>query len=392
MDCHKIESDELLDKYLLDRLEPGAQDALETHLIECAACARELELRLLAQSALAEKQVAIRTRTVQRFSFFRWRPLAVAAMLLMLIGGGYFYRFELRSKLIGGQKPQVATATPGPTSPNENVLSPAPPVTTLEAPTTASAKPSQPPNPKPPTPAPQVTAAAKPEKNDKDQGQIEPGEIKMATTEPPLNQNPAVEPGPLVGPPKSAGKNTGTKTDPAALGLTSEQGVELYKLGQTQAPPFVFPGQVPGAKIPYGVPTQTYGKSVGDASAGRALFEQGMNAYIAGQYVLAADHLRDALNYEPSATDINFYLGICNLLQGHPEAAIGPFQKAAVSRKAPYGQSSHYYLAKAYIQLSKLPEAEAELSSAIAAKGQLTTEAKALLKKVQALQAEIQKN
>ncbi len=173
--------------------------------------------------------------------------------------------------------------------------------------------------------------------------------------------------------------------------LTVKQGVELYRLGMMQAPPYTFSGLVGGEKLPRSGKSNTYSTEGLPSGAGRVMFQNAMNAYIDARYNEAADFLENAVRLEPTAPDINFYLGVCKLLVGRPQESITPLTNAAAAGNSPFLQSSHYYLAKAYIQSIKLAEAETELRRAIAVPGRLTADAKALLTRLQTLREQIEK-
>src|SRR5262249_24290852 len=108
--------------------------------------------------------------------------------------------------------------------------------------------------------------------------------------------------------------------------LTAEQGVEAYRLGAVEAAPFSFAGIGHRAVDPKGGKSNTYDGKVGPADTGRKLFSDGMNEYVEGRYHEAADYLLSALRFEPVAPDTNFYLGVCRILDGHPEESMLPLQ------------------------------------------------------------------
>jgi tetratricopeptide (TPR) repeat protein len=158
-----------------------------------------------------------------------------------------------------------------------------------------------------------------------------------------------------------------------------------------EPPAYTFSGIVPKGKLPKDDKRGSFSKDRESPGAGRALFQEGMSEYVEGHYAEATGYLESAVQLEPKAADINFYLGICKLLQGHPEESIVPLKNAAAAGPSIYLQPSHYYLAKAYVQSNKFAEAEDEFRKAIAAPGRLTSDAKGLLARLQTLRGQIEK-
>jgi tetratricopeptide (TPR) repeat protein len=176
---------------------------------------------------------------------------------------------------------------------------------------------------------------------------------------------------------------------------SDETAKELFRLGTVQSPPFPFAGFAsssgrqasldPGALSdkPRRVPT----------NQARPFFRDAMVAYVDERYADATDLLEQAAKTEPSAADVNFYLGVCRLLQARPTDSIGPLQAVLVSANANdhdtsrWAQAAHFYLAKAYIQIGDLADAEAQLQTAAALTGRLSAEASSELTRLQAVRA-----
>ena len=110
-----------------------------------------------------------------------------------------------------------------------------------------------------------------------------------------------------------------------------------------------------------------------------------MNAYVERRYADALDLLEQAIQIEPKASDVNFYLGICRLLEAKPGDSIAPLNAVLRNQESPLTQAAHFYLAKAFIQTGSLAQAEAQLLSAAAMPGSLSTEAGLELARLQAL-------
>jgi cytochrome c-type biogenesis protein CcmH/NrfG len=118
-----------------------------------------------------------------------------------------------------------------------------------------------------------------------------------------------------------------------------------------------------------------------------------MDSYVDKRYADATDLLEQAAKAEPNAADVNFYLGVCRLLQAKPTDSIAPLQAVLVNVNAnandtsPWAQSAHFYLAKAYIQIGDLTDAETQLQTAAALTGRLSAEASSELTRLQAVRA-----
>jgi TolA-binding protein len=166
--------------------------------------------------------------------------------------------------------------------------------------------------------------------------------------------------------------------------MSEEDAVELYRLAAVQAPPYTFnqpsgsgPGAEPGAK-----PSSSFSSMTGP---GRAFFQQAMLAYVEGHYQDAAQLLEKTVQSQPRAAPANFYLGVCRLLQGHPSASVAPLKEVLSAPASSFTQSAHFYLAKAYLQMSQLEDAEREMQAAAALPGNLTAEAQSLAARIHAL-------
>jgi lipopolysaccharide biosynthesis regulator YciM len=111
-----------------------------------------------------------------------------------------------------------------------------------------------------------------------------------------------------------------------------------------------------------------------------------MTAYVEHRYESATDLLGQAVRMDPQFGEANLYLGICSLLQGNATDAVSPLQSASREKKPTTTQAAHFYLAKAFLKLGRLTDAEAELRAAAAIPGRLTGEANALVQRLQAIQ------
>ena len=84
MNHAEIEAEQLLDLYLMGRLDPERQDQLEQHFIGCAECTNELEMRSAFIRGIKQLDA---TEFVGHAAFRSWRGLALAASVLLAITG-----------------------------------------------------------------------------------------------------------------------------------------------------------------------------------------------------------------------------------------------------------------------------------------------------------------
>src|SRR5258706_14882414 len=104
-----------------------------------------------------------------------------------------------------------------------------------------------------------------------------------------------------------------------------------------------------------------------------------MTAYLEGRYGDAIGFLQSAMQTDKKTDDINFYLGVSQIMAGHPQEAEIPLGKVTGLGNSAYLQSAHYYLGKADIQHLNVSQAEAEFREAGALPGRLTADSQALL-------------
>lgn len=416
MDCQAINREELAEKYVHHRLDATLVDEFETHLLECPKCARELELLQAMQTDLAERAHEIRDWTASRPHFFRWRVVVLAGIVVVVATASLAVRWQkMQSASVTAPPPPQANPPTGETMAKEHEAN-----TTEKTPKT----------PEPQTASPDSAKMQVVQVNPPKQMEHLPTNRRdyrgFERVPSPISRDSA----PSIGrtPTSSAEKkvesalsnevkeNIGKVPDnaqdvfrdpqqvsaenaqPASgtgktqVQLTAEQGVEIYRVGAVEAPPFTFAGFAAHAKPPKGGKSSTYSGKAGAADTGRVLFHDGMNAYIDARYHDASGYLRSALKYEPSAADVNFYLGVCRILDGHPAESIPALKIAIAAGNSPYLQSAHYYLGKAYVQELNLEGAEMEFREATRLPGQLSADAKAMLARIVGLREQIEKN
>ena len=113
-------------------------------------------------------------------------------------------------------------------------------------------------------------------------------------------------------------------------------------------------------------------------------FEAAMRHYRDGNYTEALAGLRAADEMRPDAPKTRFFLAVCLLLIGqNTEAAVGFEQTIALGESA-YLEEAHFYLAKAFLRLGRLPAARRELQRTFARGGGLEQEARTTLSQLDA--------
>jgi TolA-binding protein len=355
MDCQRIADDELVEKYLNGRLDPALQDELEIHLLSCPHCLAQAEELKTIRAGLATAPQ--RTPGVKaKFWNSGWGRIAVAAAVLILVAT-WIYLFRQNSR-----KPAQTANTPVEAPANTPV---APKPRNDAGSEHASDHPAQKPEKKNPRPE------TKPDRDAQEaQGPKIAPETKIAINQPT--------------PAPSASTSVNARKEQSS-GMSEEDAVELYRLAAVQAPPYTFnqpggstgPGIEPGTK-----PSSSFSSMTGPGSA---FFQQAMLAYVKGQYGDAAQLLEKTVQSQPSAVPANFYLGVCRLLQGHPVESVAPLKEVLAAPASSFTQSAHFYLAKAYLQMSRLEDAEREMQSAAALPGNLTAESQSLAARIHTL-------
>jgi tetratricopeptide (TPR) repeat protein len=117
-------------------------------------------------------------------------------------------------------------------------------------------------------------------------------------------------------------------------------------------------------------------------------FQTAMKQYGKGNYAGAIPGLRAAAELNPKAANSRFFLAICLLLTGQTDSAIAGLQQVLALGDTPYLEEAHFYLAKAYLGKGSLTAAHDELERTIRLQGRLESEARQLLKQVNALKQE----
>jgi hypothetical protein len=397
MDCARIRQDALIEIYLSHRLDEPASDELETHLLGCQDCSRLLEELQSLRDELQERADTLRTVPAKRTSIFFWWQTATATAIAVILAATIRFHYLSKAKREGIAQ-VAAPKSPSPESPSDvqaKMAAASQEIKKLleQQKTRDSDKNaavhgqahSAPAAYSPRPPQRKATEIAKSE----EESPVEPGRkpdesnLQEVVTNPP-------------GAPTSVDGTTANETRdylPTGPGpkvkLTSAQGVELYRIGAVEAPPFTFAGFGLHALNPKGPKTNAEKQGQITPDTGRVLFGKGMNAYSEARYGDAIGFLVSAAHQDKKTDDINFYLGICQIIVGHPSEAEVPLQNVVALGNSVYLQPAHYYLGKTYTQLMMLDKAEAEFRVAANLPGRLTSDAKALVYRVAALRTEL---
>jgi hypothetical protein len=417
MDCQAINREELAEKYVHRRLDAAQMDAFETHLLECSKCAKELEALQVVQVDLAERAHEIRGWTSSKPHFFRWQVVVLAGIVIVVATASIVVRW---------QKMQTASVT-------------APP----------------PPQTKPPlgetvakghetNPAGEAVKTQGPQNVPRESGKMQAAQANSPSQigDLPINTRnyrdltliptgASRDTAPSIGPAPTSGLNMaggrarenqvnadGKEADNSRGGakaatqaaeensqptrtpidsqrkqeLTTAQAVELYHLASVVAPPFTFSGFSTKHQMAFPGHPNSHARGGQNAESDRKIFREAMNAYIASDYRSAGELLVQAAKVEPNAADVQFYLGVCRLVNGHATEAVQPLKRAGATDNLVLRQEAHYYLAKAYLQDMNLGEAEDEFRAASELSGPLKTDSTVLLARMQALRAQVGKN
>lgn len=110
MTCEEVERDELAERYVLGRLDPGIEDAFEDHYFDCAVCLERVRAIQDAREQLSAQKGIRRSQ--------RWSRVAAAVAAAAVVV------FAVR---VGQQMLSEQPAPPTSTSPRADVVLPAPP-------------------------------------------------------------------------------------------------------------------------------------------------------------------------------------------------------------------------------------------------------------------------
>jgi TolA-binding protein len=398
MACRSADKNDLATKYLNGQLNPAAQDDFELHILECRDCQHSLEALQAMRDALAARAHEIRSYSSVARGRLRWEWIGVAALFVVACGFG-LAPFALH-RLAGSKLAQQKSSTPNLTANKTEVSAPE-----KVAGLSSSAVPEKHSAPSiGPAPTSGLTAGGSRARPNQVSVTMEPTLVEPSKTEAsqtvdnrkienlPINER-AYESLPTLN--SQAGRDSAPSigqapNSTAGIASPDEWAVELARLGWVTPPTFTFSAVAASKRSSDDVPSFAFDASrVGGSSHGntRSLFQAAMRAYAEKRYGDAKALLDDEVRLAPDVPEVNFFLGVCRLVKGKPSSAVQPLRSVLTHKESPYVQSAHFYLAKAYLQLGDLQQAEGELQAAAAMPGQLQAETKSTLTKLQSLLA-----
>jgi len=107
--------------------------------------------------------------------------------------------------------------------------------------------------------------------------------------------------------------------------------------------------------------------------------QQAIAAYEAGQYAAAATLFREYLVQKPDNATANFYAGVAELLNQHPEQAIGFLTKAQENQQNPFAEPARWYLGLAWLEMKNTEIARKIFRKIAAESGAYQHQAKQIL-------------
>src|SRR5262245_29880102 len=94
MNCQRVEEEEIIERYLNDRLSEAEMEAFEQHYLGCQSCFQELQFRHAAAIELKRlPPVSPRPAAAPWSSGWTW-GLAAAVLLLTFVSVTIFYRLQ----------------------------------------------------------------------------------------------------------------------------------------------------------------------------------------------------------------------------------------------------------------------------------------------------------
>ena len=117
----------------------------------------------------------------------------------------------------------------------------------------------------------------------------------------------------------------------------------------------------------------------GKRGAATGRFQEGMQRYIQHDYAGAVVPLEEAVRLDADLQPASFYLGISDLMLGHPDEAVTQLSRLARMGPNPYTEESHWYLAKAFLKKRDLVSAQRELEAVATLNGPHLAEARQVL-------------
>ena len=115
------------------------------------------------------------------------------------------------------------------------------------------------------------------------------------------------------------------------------------------------------------------------------LYLEAMSAYGAGNWPVALSGLEAAAELDPTAANISFFLGVCQLLTDETAHAITTLNQTIQLGESPYLQEAYFYLAKAHLRSADRSAALQALQNVVELHGDLESEARTLIQHLNSL-------
>lgn len=153
----------------------------------------------------------------------------------------------------------------------------------------------------------------------------------------------------------------------AGLDRSPSREAVLQRLASVEEPPPYVPSIIRG----------------GEQNQALQRFQEGMNAYVQGDYRAAAGSLQDAVALNPGHLPSRFYLGISHLMLEQPGDAINHLGAVIDAGPNPYVEEAHWFVSKAYFKKNDVAQARAHLQAVIAMSGAYQEDAKGALESLE---------
>ena len=161
----------------------------------------------------------------------------------------------------------------------------------------------------------------------------------------------------------------------ATLAVAASLAVAVTRSGDSSVKSL---GHVATAPVYGGLPVRA------SDSTGHSAFNAAMSSYQRGLYADAERAFRKARAANADSVTTSFFLGASLLMSGKPREAADEFGRVGGMSFSSYTSESHFYRAKALLQLGKTREAIAALEKASAVAGPIQSHAKSLTDSIEA--------
>jgi len=125
MTCREVEEQEVVERYVLDRLTDSDRNAFEQHYFECDSCFEQLQMAIALQEDLRQPSVRQRARRVFFEQIKIWMPAFAALALLFALGVWWFMGRRPQSQAASSSavgSPPVSTTKPSVPAPSIDEL------------------------------------------------------------------------------------------------------------------------------------------------------------------------------------------------------------------------------------------------------------------------------